>query len=68
MSTTVFREAGYRFFFFSREEERRRVHVLGPDGEAKFLLEPEIELVKNHRLTDIQFYDQTMVRPALKTG
>jgi diadenosine tetraphosphate (Ap4A) HIT family hydrolase len=25
------------------------VHVISGDGEAKFWLEPEIELVKNHR-------------------
>ncbi|WP_456415019.1 DUF4160 domain-containing protein [Thiolapillus sp.] len=25
------------------------VHVLSGDGEAKFWLEPEIELAKNHR-------------------
>ncbi|MCB1671292.1 MAG: DUF4160 domain-containing protein [Gammaproteobacteria bacterium] len=30
------------------------MHVLGPDGEAKFWLEPEIELAKNHQLSDIQ--------------
>ena len=54
MSPTIFREAGYRFFFFSREEERRHVHVLGSDGEAKFWLEPEIELAKNHHLTEVQ--------------
>jgi hypothetical protein len=54
MSPTIFREGGYRFFFFSREEERRHVHVLGPDGEAKFWLEPEIALAKNYRLSDPQ--------------
>ena len=54
MSPTVFREQGYRFFFFSREEERMHVHVLSADGEAKFWLEPNIELAKNHRLTQIQ--------------
>ncbi|MFN7338865.1 MAG: DUF4160 domain-containing protein, partial [bacterium] len=27
MSPTVFREDGYRFFFFSREETRMHVHV-----------------------------------------
>lgn len=48
MSPTVFREKGYRFFFFSREEERMHVHVVSGDGEAKFWLEPEIELSKNH--------------------
>jgi hypothetical protein len=46
MSPTVFKEAGYRFFFFSREEER--MHVLSGDGEAKFWLEPEIELAKDY--------------------
>jgi len=49
MSLTVFRERGYRFFFFSREEPRIHVHVISGDGEAKFWLEPEIELAKNFR-------------------
>ena len=48
MSPTVFREKGYRFFFFSREEERVHVHVVSGDGEAKFWLKPEIELARNH--------------------
>ncbi len=47
MSPTVFRESNYRFF--SREEERMHVHVQSPDGEAKFWLEPEIELARNYR-------------------
>ncbi|OHD17324.1 MAG: hypothetical protein A2Y38_15260 [Spirochaetes bacterium GWB1_59_5] len=33
------------FFIFSREEPRNHVHVLGPDGEAKFWLDPELSLV-----------------------
>jgi hypothetical protein len=48
MSPTVFKEHGYRFFFFSREEDRMHVHVLSGDGEAKFWLQPEIELAKNY--------------------
>jgi len=48
MSPTVFKESGYRFFFFSREEERMHVHVTSGDGEAKFWLEPDIELAKNY--------------------
>jgi len=48
MSPTVFRESGFRFFFFSREESRMHVHVVSGDGEAKFWLEPEIELSKNY--------------------
>jgi len=51
MSPTVFREAGYRFFFFSREEPRPHIHVHSEDGEAKFWLEPEIELARNYRLS-----------------
>ncbi|MTW22715.1 DUF4160 domain-containing protein [Allochromatium palmeri] len=49
MSPTVFKENAYRFFFFSREEERMHVHVVSGDGEAKFWLEPEIELARNHK-------------------
>ena len=54
MSPTVFREKGYRFFFFSLEETRMHVHVRSPDGEAKYWLEPSIELARNHRLSDVQ--------------
>jgi len=45
---------GYRFFFFSREESRKHVHVICSDGEAKFWLDPEIELAKNHNLSRVQ--------------
>ncbi len=48
MTPTIFREDGFRFFFFSREESRMHVHVISGDGEAKFWLEPEIELAKNY--------------------
>jgi diadenosine tetraphosphate (Ap4A) HIT family hydrolase len=48
MSPTVFREKGYRFFFFSREETRMHVHIISGDGEAKFWLEPEIALARNY--------------------
>jgi hypothetical protein len=51
VSPTVFRERGYRFFFFSREEPRIHVHVMSGSGEAKYWLEPEIELAKNHQLS-----------------
>lgn len=57
MSPTVFREGGYRFFFFSREEERMHVHMVSGDGEAKFWLEPEIELAKNFGYTRKQLKD-----------
>jgi Domain of unknown function (DUF4160) len=51
MSPTIFRERGYRFFFFSREERRLHVHVYCGNGEAKFWLEPEIGLAQNYGLT-----------------
>jgi hypothetical protein len=54
MSPTIFREKGYRFFFFSREETRMHVHVYCGDGEAKIWLEPEIELAKNYGLSRLQ--------------
>ena len=46
MSPTVFREGGFRFYFFSREETRIHVHVQCQSGEAKFWLEPTIELAQ----------------------
>ena len=48
MSPTVFRFGGFRFYFFSREEPRLHVHVHHADGEAKFWLEPKIELAQNY--------------------
>jgi len=50
VSPTIFRYRSYRFYFFSREEPRMHVHVISPDGEAKFWLEPEIELAVNKGL------------------
>ena len=46
MSPTIFRESGFRFYFFSREEPRLHVHVQGQNGEAKFWLEPNIALAQ----------------------
>ena len=51
MSPTVFRDRGFRFFFFSREEERMHVHVHCADGEAKFWLEPKLQLAVNYGLS-----------------
>ena len=52
MSPTIFREDGFRFYFFSREEPRLHVHVYSGNGEAKFWLEPRIELAHNYGLND----------------
>ena len=51
MSPTIFRDGSLRFYFFSREELRMHVHVKSPDGEAKFWMEPTIEVAQNYGLT-----------------
>jgi hypothetical protein len=54
MSPTVFRYKNYRFYFFSREEKRIHIHIYCPDGEAKYWMEPDIELANNYGLTEQQ--------------
>lgn len=49
----MFREGQFRFFFFSREEPRRHVHVFSPEGEAKFWLEPSVELAVSKGISDV---------------
>jgi hypothetical protein len=63
VSPTVFREIGFRFFFFSREEPRMHIHVISPDGEAKFWLEPTLELAQNWGLAH---KDLTWVRKLIE--
>ncbi|MBI4467813.1 MAG: DUF4160 domain-containing protein [Acidobacteria bacterium] len=50
MIPTVFRQEGFRFYFFSREETRVHVHAYHAEGEAKFWLEPQITLAENYGL------------------
>lgn len=55
---TVFIDGKYRYYFFSREETRRHVHVSSPDGEIKVWLEPEISIAKvinlnSHEISEI---------------
>jgi Domain of unknown function (DUF4160) len=50
VSPTVLRVGGYRFYFFSREEPRPHVHVQHASGEAKFWLEPTVELAADYGL------------------
>jgi len=59
MSPTVFRQQGYRFYFFSLEESRMHVHVAGLEGDAKFWLEPMVEVamargLDQHRLNEVR--------------
>lgn len=50
MAPTIFRERGYKFFFFSHEETRMHVHAVSEKGEAKVWMEPAIELAMAHSL------------------
>ena len=47
---TILRIGNMRFFFNSREESRRHVHISTPDGVAKFWLEPIVSLASFHGL------------------
>ena len=51
MSPTIFKKGGLRFYFFSREESRLHVHVQGGRAEAKYWLDPDIELAQNYGLS-----------------
>ena len=50
MSPTVLRVRGFRFYFFSREERRAHVHVQHAEGEAKFWIDPVVELAANFNI------------------
>ena len=44
---TVLKLLGMRFFYWSREHEPIHVHVQKGNAEARFVLEPEIEMIEN---------------------
>jgi hypothetical protein len=45
---------GVSVLFFSREEQRPHIHAIYPDGEAKFWLEPAVDLARNYGLSQTQ--------------
>ena len=51
MSPTILFTGRYRFFFNSREEKRRHVHVSTTEGTAKIWLEPVVALTESYNLT-----------------
>ena len=59
MSPVFKRDNEYTFKIYSNEEERMHIHVIYDGKEAKFWLEPEVELAKNtgipeHKLNEIK--------------
>ncbi len=59
MSPVFHRENSYCFKIYSNEEERMHIHVSRDDKEAKFWLEPEVELAENFGFKD---YELTMIQ------
>lgn len=45
---TIFILFGYHFQFFSNDHEPVHVHVMKGGSEAKFNVQPEVEIVFNH--------------------
>jgi len=50
MSPTIFTYNKYRFFFNSREEKRKHIHVETPNGTAKFWIEPIVSLADYYNM------------------
>ena len=48
MSPVFHRESSYTFKIFSNGELRMHIHVFRDNLEAKFWLEPEVELAENY--------------------
>jgi hypothetical protein len=51
MSPTILLIGKYRFFFNSREETRRHVHVSTSNGTAKIWIEPSIALADVYNIS-----------------
>jgi hypothetical protein len=51
MSPTILFTGKYRFFFNSREETRRHIHISTSDGTAKIWLEPVIALADFYNMS-----------------
>jgi len=63
MSPTIYRIGRYRIFFNSREEIRIHVHIMTPDGVAKFWIEPIVALAEFHNLSAKELKEiETIIR------
>jgi len=48
MTPVLHRWKGYRFLFYSAEEDRAHLHVIQAENEMKVWLEPQIEVAYNY--------------------
>lgn len=46
----ILRFLGLKFYIYTRDHESPHVHVVSPDGEAKFLVADEVTLIGNVRM------------------
>jgi hypothetical protein len=61
MSPTILMIGKFRFFFNSREENRRHVHIATSDGTAKMWLEPTISLADFYNLSSGELTEITKI-------
>ena len=61
MSPIFRRENGYIFKIYSNEEERKHIHVIRAENEAKFWLEPVIELAENYGFNSKEIKNITQI-------
>ncbi len=62
MGNILFRDQGYRFMF-SQDVQRMHEIIFNWDGEARFWLDPEVELESNDRFTRLELEDtEALVR------
>ena len=52
MSPVFRRESEYTFKRYSNEEDRMHIHVIYDGCEAKYWLEPQVELAENHGISE----------------
>lgn len=61
MSPKFKEENGFVFKIYSNEEERKHVHVIKAENEAKFWLEPNITLANNYGFSDKEIKNITKI-------
>jgi hypothetical protein len=54
MSPTFLNEKGYRIFTWSKEEERKHVHIIKGNKQCKYWIEPEIEIADNNGFREFE--------------
>lgn len=68
MSPKFRQEQGYTFKIYSNEEERKHIHVVKAECEAKFWLEPDIELANNHGFSNKDIRKITQLVEQMETN